>query len=140
VFLTPSHSDLGKSLPIINLLGVYLAGTTFYVGSWVFIADGLGGFNSHLIDPSVPKTSKAARRHEVDNFVDQLDEIPLLVHIKEVRNRPNFDIITPTTLFELEEDLDSLLEITRQDAIVDREAPISESQQDLVQRQPRTPS
>ena len=115
-------------------------GTTFYVGSWVFIADGLGGFNSHLIDPSVPKTSKAARRHEVDNFVDQLDEIPLLVHIKEVRNRPNFDIITPTTLFELEEDLDSLLEITRQDAIVDREAPISESQQDLVQRQPRTPS
>jgi len=115
-------------------------GTTFYVGSWVFIADGLGGFNSHLIDPSVPKTSKAARRQEVDNFVDQLDEIPLLVHIKEVRNRPNFDIITPTTLFELEEDLDSLLEITRQDAIVDREAPISESQQDLVQRQPRTPS
>ena len=115
-------------------------GTTFYVGSWVFIADDLGGFNSHLIDPSVPKTSKAARRQEVDNFVDQLDEIPLLVHIKEVRNRPNFDIITPTTLFELEEDLDSLLEITRQDAIVDREAPISESQQDLVQRQPRTPS
>ena len=115
-------------------------GTTFYVGSWVFIADGLGGFNSHLIDPSVPKTSKAARHQEVDNFVDQLDEIPLLVHVKEVQNRPDFDVITPTALFELEEDLDSLLEITRQDAIVDREAPISESQQDLVQRQPRTPS
>ena len=94
-------------------------GTTFYVGSWVFIADGLGGFNSHLIDPSVPKTSKAARHQEVDNFVDQLDEIPLLVHVKEVQNRPDFDVITPTALFELEEDLDNLLETTRQEAIID---------------------
>ena len=35
-------------------------GTTFYIGSWVFIADGSGGFDSHLIDPSAPKTSEAA--------------------------------------------------------------------------------
>jgi len=31
-------------------------GTTFYVGSWVFVADGSGGFDSHLIDPNIPET------------------------------------------------------------------------------------
>ena len=61
-------------------------GTTFYIGSWVFITDGSGGFDSQLIDPSAPKTSEAARHREVDNFVDQLDVIHLLVHIKEVRD------------------------------------------------------
>jgi hypothetical protein len=61
-------------------------GTTFYVGSCVFVADGSSGFHSHLIDPSAPKTSEATRHREVDNFVDQLDVIHLLVHIKEVRD------------------------------------------------------
>jgi len=76
-------------------------GTTFYVGSWVFVADGSGGFDSHLIDPSAPETSEAARHQEVDGFIDQLDEIPLPVHVKEARNRPDFDVTTPKTLSEL---------------------------------------
>jgi len=108
-------------------------GTTFYIGSWVFIADGSGGFDSHLIDPSAPKTSEATRRGEVNNFIDQLHDIPLPVHVKEVRNLPDFDVITPKTVFELEEDPDHLLEATRQGAIIDREAPTSEFHQDLVQ-------
>ena len=33
-------------------------GTTFYVGSWVFVADGSGGFDSHLIDPSALEHQK----------------------------------------------------------------------------------
>ena len=37
------------------------------------------------------------------------------------------------TLFELEEDLDNLLEITRQKAIVDQEAPTAEFHQDPIQ-------
>ena len=57
-------------------------GTTFYIGSWVFVADGSGGFDSHLIDPSAPEASEAARRRAVDEFVNQLDEISLLVHVK----------------------------------------------------------
>ena len=108
-------------------------GTTFYIGSWVFVADGSGGFDSHLINPSIPKTSKIARHQEVNNFDDQLNEIPLLVHIKEDRNQPDFDVTVPKTLSELEEDLDNLLEITRQEAIVEREAPMSEFHQDPVQ-------
>jgi hypothetical protein len=35
-------------------------GTTFYVGSWVFVADGSGDFDSHLIDPSALETLEAA--------------------------------------------------------------------------------
>ena len=79
-------------------------GTTFYVGSWVFVADGSGGFNSRQIDPSVPETSEAARCREVDNFFDQLDEIHLPVHVKEAGDQPDFDVTTPKNLSELEED------------------------------------
>ena len=107
-------------------------GTTFYVGSWVFVVDGSGGFDSHLIDLSTPKTSKAEQRREIDNFVDQLDEISLPIHIKKVQNQHDFDVTTPKTLSELEEDLDNLLEISGQEAIVDREAPVFESFQDPV--------
>ena len=67
-------------------------GTTFYVSSWVFITDGSGGFDSHLIDPSAPEVSEAARRRAVNEFVNQLDEIPLPVHVKEIRKQPDFDI------------------------------------------------
>ena len=60
-------------------------GTTFFIGFWVFVADGSGGFDSHMIDPGAPETSEAARCRVVDNFVDHLDEIPLPVHVKEIR-------------------------------------------------------
>ena len=103
-------------------------GTTFYVGSWVFVANGSGGFNSHLIDPSAPKILETSRRQKVDDFIDQLDEILLPIHVNDVRNQPNFDVAIPKALSEMEEDLDNLLEITRQEAIVDREAPVSEYQ------------
>ena len=59
-------------------------GITFYVGSWFFVANGSGGFDSHLTDPSASETSEPARHREIDNFVDQLDEIKLSVHIKEI--------------------------------------------------------
>ena len=93
-------------------------GITFYISSWVFIADGSGGFDSHLTDPSAPETSKPARHWQIDNFVDQLDEIKLSVHIKEIRDQPDFDVTNPKILSELEEDLDNLLKISRQEAIV----------------------
>ena len=72
-------------------------GTTFFVGSWVFVANGSGGFDSHLIDPRAPKTSEAARRRAVDEFVDQLEKIPLSVHVKEVWKQPDFDVTAIST-------------------------------------------
>ena len=93
-------------------------GTTFYVGSWAFVANGLGGFDSRLIDPNALEASEAVRRQEIDNFVDQLDEVELPIHVNEVRNQLDFDSPTPKTLSEMEEDLNKLLEITRQETII----------------------
>ena len=95
--------------------------TTFFVGSWCFVADGSSSFNSHMIDPRAPEVSKAARRRTIDDFVDHLDEIPLPVHVKEVRKHPDFDVTAIKSPFELVEDLDNLLEITRPDIIVKQE-------------------
>ena len=97
---------------------VLAKGTTIIFGSWILTANGSGGFDSRLIDPNALEASEVARRQEIDNFVDQLDEIKLPVHIKKIRDQPDFDTITPKTLSELEEDLDNLLEISRQEAIV----------------------
>ena len=76
-------------------------GTTFFVSSWRFVGDDSSGFDSHPIDPRAPETSEAARGHAIDDFVDHLDEIPLSVHIKEVRKQPNFDVTTSKSPSEL---------------------------------------
>jgi len=52
------------------------------------------------------------------------DEIPLPIHVKEIRKEFDFDVTTTESPSELEEDLDHLLEITRPGAIVNREVPI----------------
>jgi len=58
------------------------------------------------------------------DFVDHLNEIPLPIHVKEIRKQFDFDLTTTESPSELEEDLDHLLEITRPGAIVNREVPI----------------
>jgi hypothetical protein len=100
---------------------VLAKGTTITFGSWVLIADGLGGFDTHLIDPNASKTSEASRRLAANDFVDHLDEIPLPVHIKRIRKQPDFDVTPPLgkSPSELVEDLDHLLETTRPGATVD---------------------
>jgi hypothetical protein len=41
------------------------AGTTFVFGSWVCIANGSGGFSSHLIDPASTETSRREQLGEI---------------------------------------------------------------------------
>ena len=93
--------------------------------SHTHIANGSRGFDSRLIDLSPPEASEVARRREIDNLVDQLDEVELPVHVSEAPNQTDFDASIPKTLFEMEEDLDKLLEITKD--------PVSGCQQDIVQ-------
>ena len=45
-------------------------GTSFCVGSWIFVADGLGGFKSRPIDQATPKVPEATSHHEFDDFID----------------------------------------------------------------------
>jgi hypothetical protein len=52
-------------------------GTSFIVGSWICIANGLGGFNSHLVDSRKSEASAATRRSNLDSFINDLDELLL---------------------------------------------------------------
>jgi hypothetical protein len=51
--------------------------TNFTFGSWVCIADGLGGFNSHLVNPKESEVPAATQRNDLDEFVDNLEEMLL---------------------------------------------------------------
>jgi len=92
-------------------------GTSFCVGSWIFVADGLGGFKSRPIDQATPKVPEAAKCYEIDDFIDQLEEVGLPA--SKTRIQPEFGVIKTKTLFELEEDLDKLLEDTKQETTMD---------------------
>jgi hypothetical protein len=110
-------------------------GTTFCVGSRIFIADGSGGFNSRPIDQNTSEASEATRRQEIDNFADQLEEVGLSVSNNGTQTQPEFDTISPKTLSELEKDLDKFLEITKQETTVDRKIISYGCQQDINQEE-----
>jgi len=76
--------------------------TFLRVGSWIFIADGSGGFESCSIDQDPPEVSEASKRREFDEFIDQLEEIGFSDLNNEARIQPEFDAIRTKTLSELE--------------------------------------
>ena len=94
-------------------------GTSLRVGSWIFIADGSGGFESCSIDQDPPEISEAAEWREFDEFVDQLEEIGFSDLNKEARSQSELDAIKAKPLSELEEDLEKLLEISKQESSTD---------------------
>ena len=67
-------------------------------------------FTSRLVDPEELEAPASTQRISVADFVDQLDEIPLPVHVE--------NLIQPKSLSELEEDLDDLLKIGEQETTV----------------------
>ena len=89
-------------------------GTSLRVGSWIFVADGLCGFESRSINQNPPEISEAAKRLEFDEFINQLEEIGFPDLSNEARIQPEFDAIRTKTLSELEEDLEKLLEDSKQ--------------------------
>ena len=108
-------------------------GTSFCVGSWIFIADGSGGFNSRPIDRSPSEVSEVTKCQEIDDFIDQLEEVGLSASNSETRFQPKFDTIRPKTLSELEEDLVKLLEDTKQETTIDGNILSPGCQQDVTQ-------
>jgi hypothetical protein len=44
-------------------------GTTFIFGSWICIASGSGGFNSHLANSRKLEASEATRRNNLDELL-----------------------------------------------------------------------
>jgi len=94
-------------------------GTSFHVGSWIFVADGSSSFESRPIDQSTPEVSEAASHHELDNFIDQLEEVGFSALNNKIRIQLEFGEIKTKTLSELEEDLERLLENTKQETPMD---------------------
>jgi hypothetical protein len=52
-------------------------GTTFIFGSWIYVANGLGGFNNHLGNSREPEASLSTRSINLNKFIDNLDELLL---------------------------------------------------------------
>ena len=99
-------------------------GTSLRVGSWIFVADGSGGFESRSINQVPPEVLEAAKRREFDEFIDQLEEIGFSDLNNEAWIRPKFDAIRTKTLSELEEDLEKLLEDSKQETSTDGKNPL----------------
>ena len=99
-------------------------GTSLRVGSWIFVADGSGGFESRSINHDPPEISEATKRREFDEFIDQLEEIGFSDLSDEARIQPEFDAIRTKTLFELEDDLEKLLEDSKQKTPMDGKTPL----------------
>jgi hypothetical protein len=66
-------------------------GTTFIFGSWICVANDLGGFNSHLIDSRKPEASAATQRSNLNSFIDDLDELLLLDLPRQIKNTSVLD-------------------------------------------------
>jgi hypothetical protein len=70
-----STGELDGSLSFTS--NVLDEGTTFIFGSWICVANGLGGFINHLVDPRKPEASAATQRCNLDSFIDDLDKLLL---------------------------------------------------------------
>ena len=68
-------------------------GTSRHVGSWIFIADGSGGFKSCSADQDPPEALEAAKHREFDEFIDQLEDIGFSDLNNEARIQPEFNAI-----------------------------------------------
>jgi hypothetical protein len=106
-------------------------GTTFIFGSWICVANGLGGFNSYLDNSKKPEASTQPRQSDLDEFIDNLDELLLPDLARQIEKMSVFNATsthaTPElvgldsnrserttqsmSLSNLEEDLDLLLKL-----------------------------
>jgi hypothetical protein len=48
--------------------------TTFIFGSWICVANGLGGFNGYLADSRKPEAFAASRCSDLNEFVNNLSD------------------------------------------------------------------
>jgi hypothetical protein len=65
--------------------------TTFIFGSWICVANGLDGFNSHLVDSRKPKASVATRCSNLNSFIEDLDELLLLDLPRQIKKMSIFN-------------------------------------------------
>jgi hypothetical protein len=69
-------------------------GTTFVFSSWICVTNGLGGFNSHLVESRKPGASTSTRHSDIDEFIDNLDELLLPDLVLQIKKMSVFDAIS----------------------------------------------
>jgi hypothetical protein len=52
-------------------------GTTFIFSSWICVANGLGGFNSHLANPKELEASSSTSCSVLNDFINNFDDMLL---------------------------------------------------------------
>jgi hypothetical protein len=63
--------------PPENLMASFNFTSTVIFGSWICVANGLGGFNSHLANSKKPEASSSTPSSDLDEFIDNLDDLLL---------------------------------------------------------------
>jgi hypothetical protein len=120
-------------------------GTTFIFGSWIYVTNSSGGFNSHLAESRKLEASAPNRCGSLDEFIDNLDDLLLPDLAGEIRRMSVFNATSTRTapgllgsdsnrseeatqsesLSDLEEDLDHLLKLGDEGATACRGPPFS---------------
>jgi hypothetical protein len=78
----PSENSIASFSFICTMLD---EGTTFIFGSWICVANGSGGFNSHLADSRKPEAFAATRQSNLNKFIDNLDEFCTPISLMRLR-------------------------------------------------------
>jgi hypothetical protein len=67
-------------------------GTTFIFSSWICVANGLGGFNSHLANSKKPKASSSISSNDLDDFINNLDDMLLPDLAQQIEKMSIFNV------------------------------------------------
>jgi hypothetical protein len=69
-------------------------GTTFIFGSWICVANGSDGFNSHLANSKEPEASSSTPSSDLDEFIDNLDNTLLPDLAQQIKKMSVFNAIS----------------------------------------------
>jgi hypothetical protein len=67
-------------------------GTIFIFGSWICVANSLGGFKSCLVDSRKPEASTPTRSSDLDEFIDNPDKSLFPDLVRQIKKMSVFDV------------------------------------------------
>ena len=90
-------------------------GTTFIFGSWICVADGQGGFHSHLANPVGPEANSSTSSDDAAKLASNLSKIQLF---DLLRRQPSDHDITLSDQKEIQSETFSDLEKVADDLLI----------------------
>jgi hypothetical protein len=135
-------------------------GTTFIFGSWICVANGLGGFINRIVNFRKPEAFAPTQSSDIDEFFDNFDELLLPDLPRQIERTFVFNVTSihatqgllgsdsnrleeasrSKSLSDLEEDLDHPFKIRDEGDIARRGPPILNYDSDSNEEYPSTTS